>query len=290
MKKIIRNVDEEKGIVQVTVADERWYMKPSRNQETGLPEYKSVPSVTWIAGCYPKGIGYYKWLANLGWDEAEAVKNAAGDKGTKVHLAIEAIFRGEEVRYDSKFLNKSKDIPEELTDDECKAIESFVEWKNLVKPEVIAWEVTVWSDKYNYAGTVDLICKIGDDYYIVDFKTSKEVHEAHMIQVNMYRKCIENGENSVVFDNKQINVSNLKMAILQVGYTKNREKKDGTQTMYKFTEIVRDDEGVDIAKRIWQKEHGDEKPSKRSFPIVLSPALKVEDVIKVESKKAVKVK
>jgi hypothetical protein len=42
-----------------------------------------VPSVTWISGFWPKGIGFYKWLADKGWDEAEAAKQAAGDKNEK---------------------------------------------------------------------------------------------------------------------------------------------------------------------------------------------------------------
>src|SRR5258706_2252693 len=102
MKKVIREVDEKRGIVQITVADERWYMKPVPNPETGIPEYTAVPSVTWIAGHWPKGVGFYKWLADKGWDEAEAVKHAAGDKGSRVHMAIEMILKGEEFRMDTK--------------------------------------------------------------------------------------------------------------------------------------------------------------------------------------------
>lgn len=63
MKKLIRETDEKRGIVQITVADERWYMKPGKDPETGIPTYKPVPSVTWISGFWPKGIGFYKWLA-----------------------------------------------------------------------------------------------------------------------------------------------------------------------------------------------------------------------------------
>src|SRR5436190_23015203 len=162
MKKVIRDVDEAKGIVQVTIADERWYLKPSET-ETGLPYYKGVPSVTWIAGKYPKGIGFWKWLAEKGWDEAEAIKSAAGDKGSKIHMAIDDILAGKEVRIDSKYLNRSTEQLEELTLEECDALLAFKRWKDEVKPEAICWEKTVFSDRYNYAGTVDYMCKIGDD-------------------------------------------------------------------------------------------------------------------------------
>ena len=70
MKRIIKTVNEEKKIVQITVEDERWYSKPNPEKEE---ELIYVPSVTWIASYYPKGERFYKWLASKGWDEAEAL-------------------------------------------------------------------------------------------------------------------------------------------------------------------------------------------------------------------------
>src|SRR3954462_1635790 len=181
MKKIIRETDEKRGIIQVTIADERWYVKEERDGKTELPTLRYVPSVTWIAGHYPKGVQFYKWLAEHGWDESQAIKQAAGDKGSKVHDAISAILRGEEVRIDSKFLNRSTEQEEELTLEECDAIKSFVDWRNEVKPVSIAWDVTIFSSKYGYAGTIDYICEIDGVTYIVDFKTSANVWpEYHM--------------------------------------------------------------------------------------------------------------
>lgn len=83
MKKIIRETDQERGIVQVTVADERWYFKEARDGATGNPTINAIPSVTWIAGFYPKGIHFYKWLAEKGWDEVEALKQAATTRVAK---------------------------------------------------------------------------------------------------------------------------------------------------------------------------------------------------------------
>jgi hypothetical protein len=58
MRKYIRVVDEKRGIVQVTVSDERYYLKPGQDPVTELPVYTPVPSVTWIAGFWPKGIQF----------------------------------------------------------------------------------------------------------------------------------------------------------------------------------------------------------------------------------------
>lgn len=278
MKKIIRNVDEKKGIHQVTIADERWYMKPSTNPTTETPEYKAVPSVTWITQSYPKGIGYYKWLGEHGWDEAESIKVQAGDKGTKVHLALEDIMQGKEVRIDSQYPNKSLGIMEELTLEECDAILSFLAWKKETEEEYIietlTYETTVFSEQYNYAGTIDWIVKLTNkstkevQYWIIDFKTSQQVWPSHELQLNAYKRTIENGENKI----EGLDVTDIKLAILQVGYRKNKAG-------YKFNEIENDFDMFLTAQKIWKKEHGNEKPSKRDYPIVLSPAITLEEVL-----------
>lgn len=291
MKKIIKEVDEEKGIVQVTIADERWYMKPARGVN-GVPEYKAVPSVTWITQSYPKGIGYYKWLAEHGWDEAESIKTQAGDKGTKVHLAIEDIMQGKEVRIDSKYTNKSLESEEELTLEECDAILSYLSFLKSKEAEgfiieTLTYEKTVFSDQYDYAGTIDWIVKfthkltpMESEYWIIDFKTSQQVWPSHELQLNAYKQTLENGENLV----PGLDITNLRIAILQVGYRKNKAG-------WKFTEIENDFDMFLTAQKIWKKEHGNESPKKRDYPVVLSPALTIEEVLpKVETKKTTKTK
>ncbi|TQF41152.1 hypothetical protein UNPF46_08505 [Bradyrhizobium sp. UNPF46] len=269
MKKIIPETDKERGILQVTIADERWYVKQVTDPATKLPALKYVPSVTWIAGHYPKGIGFYKWLADKGWDESQAIKSAAGDKGSKVHEAISAILRGEEVRIDSKFINPSTEQLEELTLEECDAIKSFVDWKNENKPESIAWDVTVFSEKYGYGGTIDYICKIDRQVYIIDFKTSAEVWSEYELQVSAYKHPIESGEFNVEGFTE---VSDIKLAILQIGYRRNKAG-------YKWNEIEDKFPLFLAARQIWANECGGQAPKMREYPIVLSPAVTVEQAM-----------
>jgi len=277
MKKTIRNVDETRGIVQVTIADERWYLKTATNEVTGMPEYKAVPSVTFITQSYPKGIGYYKWLAEKGWDEAEAIKTQAGDKGTKVHLAIEDILKGVEVRIDSKYPNKTTGQDEELTLEECDAILSFLKWKKETEEEnileTITFEYTLFSEQHNYAGTLDWAVKMTnketreESYWLIDFKTSQQVWPSHSLQLSAYKRTIENAENNI----DGFNPANIRMAILQVGYRRNKDQ-------YKFTEIEDDFDMFLVAQKIWHREHGDEQPTKKDYPIVLSPETKADDI------------
>lgn len=274
MKKVIRDVDEERGIVQVTTLDERWYAKPSNNESTGLPEYKFVPSVTFIAHSYPKGVAYFKWLADKGWDEAEGIKNAAGNKGSKVHQACDAILNGREVRMDSSFTNNQTGLEEELTLEECDAIISFVKWLEETKKEydveTIANEGVLFSDQHGFAGSFDWIVKLTlkgteeSDYWLVDFKTSQQVWPEHEIQVSAYRETIVNGENPF----EGIGEDNLKLAILQLGYRKNKAG-------YKWTEIQPKFDLFLATKQIWQSEHGKEKPLQKDYPLVLSPESEV---------------
>lgn len=266
MKKIIKEVDAKKGIVQVTISDERWYLKQTTNPTTGLPEIKAVPSSTWIAGHYPKGIAYFKWLAEHGWDEAEAIKNAAAEKGSKVHKAIEAIFEGQEVRIDSKFVNPRTEQEEELTLEEVDAILSFIDWFSEVKPKVICYEINVFSDKYDYAGTIDLVCEINGELYVIDFKTSQYIWPSHRLQVSSYAKILETGEHDIaaIATPDTPYYKKPKLAILQLGYRLNKRK-------FKFTELEDKFDLFLAARQIWAEECAGQSPTKKDYPLILSP-------------------
>lgn len=271
MKKEIREVDAKRGIVQVTTSDSRWYLKSSIDVVTGLPIYKGVPSVTWVCGSYPKGIGFYRWLSEHGWDDSQAIKQAAGDKGSKVHNAISMILAGEEMRIDTKIMNPSTGQEEELTLEEVDCIKSFVDWKNENNPVSIAWDVTVFSDKLEYAGTIDYICKIGDQVYIVDFKTSQYVWTEYELQVSAYKHAlIEESAHPEAIPLKEVDYTNIKLAVLQIGYNKNKAK-------YKWNEF---EDAFDLfmnARAIWVREHGGETIKTRDYPIILSPKVEKTD-------------
>ncbi len=259
MKIETRKVDNERGIVQITTSDERWY----------LVNEKFYPSVTWICGYYPKGIGFMKWLSEHGWDEAEAVKQAAGEKGSKVHRAISDILNGETVKIDSQYASNDGSEPTELTAIEYEAVMSFVNWLNETQPEVLKVDYTLVNEQDGYAGTIDMKLKIKGEVWIVDIKTSKDVYPSHELQVSAYKKA--DGECQ-------------KIAILQVGYTRNKVK-------YKFTEIEDQYTLFQAARAIWAKETNGVQPSQKDFPLQLAWQKKLEPVAvapkKIAKKKVV---
>ena len=174
MKKEIRQISKDGKTVQITIADERFYVKTEEDEKGNVISIKEYPSVTWKAGCYPKGVGYYMWLAKNGWDESQALMREAGNHGSRVHNAIESMLLGNEVAMDEKFPDSEGEI-KELTLDDWEALMSFKAWHDEVNPESIAIETTVFNDEYNYAGTVDFVCKIDGELWIVDFKTSSDL-------------------------------------------------------------------------------------------------------------------
>lgn len=251
MKKEIRVVDKQKGILQVTTVDERWYVRDMTDPETGEAKPLFVPSVTWICDHYPKGVQFYKWLASKGWDEAEAIKTAAGDKGSRVHRAIQDLIEGREVAIDARYPSSLDDKPQELSFEEYDAVMSFARWHKEYKPEFIAWEFPVWGD--GYAGTVDLLCAIEGQKYIVDFKTSAYIWPSHELQVSAYKQAL-------ALKNDKGEPEDVKLAILQVGYRMNKKK-------FKFTEIDEQYQEFLAAKLIWAKEQKGVEPHQKDYPM-----------------------
>lgn len=268
MQKEIKVIDEAKGIVRITTLDERWYSKSIMDSITGLPSYSFTPSATWIAGYYPKGIGYFKWLASKGWDEAQAIMIAAGDKGTKVHVATEILEKGGEFLIDMKLPNRDG-VEEELSTEEIVCIVSFKRFFELVRPEVLASEITVFCP--DCAGTVDSVwrvhknIKVGHNstitkgIWIIDKKTSQYIWESHRIQLSIY--------NEANIDYRSMNITdeewkNRKLAILGLG---NNKTKEG----YKFTEIPYKPKMVQVAKEIWANENPKAAPKQRDLPLII---------------------
>ena len=120
------------------------------------------------------------------------------------------------------------------------------------RPEVLAFDFTVWSEKYRYAGTVDLYCRINGIPWIVDFKVSPNIYPSYELQVSAYK-----------FANASF-PPNTRLAILQLGYEKNKKQK------YKFTRVKSQFSLFMATYRIWKNECGEARPYQREYPISLT--------------------
>ncbi len=260
----------KKGVVRITSLNERWYARIIKNPRTGLAEYIYYPSSTWISGYYPKGNYFYKWLAGKGWSEVEAVKQAAADKGSRVHYACEDLDKGKNIKITDKYLNPSTNQKEELSKDEVDCLISYRDFLDEIRPVLLTQEITSFGDVY--AGTIDKIFALRQaqdkllrqaqsrQIWIVDLKTSQSIWPEHELQISSY--------SHMNIDYKNLGISSpewekRRLAILQIGYKKNRKG-------YKLTE-VKDKYHLfrNVAYKIWRNENSDQKPKERDYPSVI---------------------
>lgn len=71
--------------------------------------------------------------------------------------------------------------------------EAFDSWIKSNNVKLVEHERTVCSDKYRYAGTLDLLVKIGsyDNPTLIDIKTGKDIYQEAHLQVSAYRQALE---------------------------------------------------------------------------------------------------
>jgi len=90
-----------------------------------------------------------------GGTNAEEIKNAAGEKGSRVHHACDDLMQGIEVKIDAKYADKDGDMAE-LTAEEYWTCMTFRKFLEDEQPEIIGIEYTVLNHEHKYAGTVDI--------------------------------------------------------------------------------------------------------------------------------------
>ena len=94
----------------------------------------------------------------------------------------------------------------------------FYDFWSIHKPELISTEEFVFSDKHKYAGTADLLVKMNGETWLLDLKTSNNLHRAYNLQLAAYAKAIE--------ETKGIKVDRTGIIWLK-SHTKGPSKKQG---------------------------------------------------------------
>ena len=59
------------------------------------------------------------------------------------------------------------------------------------KVEMVMSEQTVWSEKFEFAGTLDMLAKVGGQLAVVDWKTSKAIYPEARLQVAAYAIAVD---------------------------------------------------------------------------------------------------
>lgn len=166
---IKRTINYSDDFKQINIFDQRYYKK----------DEKYYPSVSTILNCYPKGKFFEDWIKANGFN-SEIIAAQAADEGRQVHDACERFVKGETINW----IDKNGNIQYSL--EVWKMILKFTEFWKRYKPELIALEYHLFSDKYEFAGTADLIVKINNEMWLIDLKTSNSLHTTYDLQLSAY--------------------------------------------------------------------------------------------------------
>lgn len=153
------------------------------------------------------------------------VLEEAGETGDVVHNYAE------QTAYAKAF---GLDLPEidinSLTLDQVNGITAFTQFNNDKKPIYLDAERFVFSKnhKYKYIGKFDTILEFDNKKYLGDFKTSKSVYFAHMVQLALYDLALIE---EYKYRNEPLPYDSL--CIIHI------DKKTGEYTIYEFTEEER---------------------------------------------------
>ncbi len=115
--------------------------------------------------------GLNRWVGSVGNAEAELRRDEAGAIGSEVHKYIKRI------NEDGFNFNTSKQTAFEwaqLSLEIRNCLKAYVQSEKSNDWEHVISELTMFSERYGYAGTADRIVKYNDALWVMDFKTSKE--------------------------------------------------------------------------------------------------------------------
>jgi CRISPR/Cas system-associated exonuclease Cas4 (RecB family) len=233
---------------QLTFLDGRFYQ---------VSETEFVPSVTTILEAYPKDAAFYAWLKKYG-EDADKIRDAAGDRGSKVHNATELLDAGVEVH----LLDKNGYPQYSLQ--EWDMIKKYVEFRTS-HPEVAieAREFKLVSPKLGYAGTLDMLVRIDTKLYILDIKTSNMMHKSYEMQLEAYASLLE--ETGIKVDG---------VCILWLNAKTRTEKKfqgEGWQLVFiDEKERANNRELFAATKKLWEQQNKNYKPKNLTYNLVYS--------------------
>ncbi len=217
-----------------------------RAQPDGLKgEYLGVfPSSTTILNAYPQSPHLTQWIATQGWHESQRIKSEAGERGTRIHAACDALEDGIELSEQNYSL------------EEWFKINSFVDWFKEYKPELIVKEIAVFSESGQYAGRLDRIYKIAGEITVLDLKSGAGLHEHFPLQFASYAKAIEENTDIEIVQTAALQLGSIsKLGYRFVVYPDWRDH-------YKVFENV---------CKVWQYDYFDSKKNPKEPPVLELP-------------------
>lgn len=148
---------------------------------------KQVPRATEVISKMIHEDAIVQWANSLGFRHQKylQVLNAAAVYGTKVHHGIECIM-------------KNIPLPEDTPENPINGFKLWWDTISKYNTLTVLGEEEKLSCKY-YGGTYDLLLKINNKVFLVDFKTSNHVTYKYWIQLSSYNKLLRE-EKGIMID------------------------------------------------------------------------------------------
>lgn len=169
------NLIHDHKLKQINCIDYRLYQRD---------ENTFYPSVTTILTALPTDSFFLKWLEETG-PNAEIIRNKSAKEGSQVHNAIEDLIKGKTVNWMDDYGNAKYALHV------WQMILKFQDFCKNVKPQHLATELFLYSDKYRYAGSTDYLCQVGNETWLIDHKTSNHISVGYYCQLAAYAKALE---------------------------------------------------------------------------------------------------
>lgn len=142
-------------------------------------------------------------------------RDKAGDIGTEVHKVIE--------EYVKSCIDGKPEFKLHPDPQVNKMTLKFKDWAEENQVKFLLSEQQVYSEKYWYAGTVDLLVEIKGKKYIADIKTARDIYNTNYIQMAGYHIALE--ELGKVKDLEGYIVINIPKDFKKDGEAKLKEKR-----------------------------------------------------------------
>ena len=257
--------------------NDHWY-----KIELGENEFKYIPSVTTKLGVVSKPF-LAKWRGDIGNREADMRMFEAAERGSRIHRGYEIYCKGGLIIYNP--VTRPNYTPEEMSkllsenpinyicqyQDEMWDLLKLSKFIELVKPKIIASEMTVCSLKDNDAGTMDSLFEIKEGnypvngskplfipggVYVADLKTGNVIDKNAYRQTAAYVNCV-----------REMKISNpVGSLILHTG-SKNKNGIEGFGVHVRIGDDLKNDyKSYRLAASLWEEEHGDDSPRIFEFP------------------------
>lgn len=253
--KIKRNSFYDPNNQRIDVLDSRYYFKKD-DPDT------YYPSVTTVLEALPKGWALTQWHKSLGFN-ADIVLAKAAETGSNVHGAIEKYLLGNRIVFGS--VDEFGNFKENYTLEEWLMILKFVDFWTTYKPKLIATEVRLVSDVYKLGGTIDIICEINGENWIIDAKSGNSIYDSHEFQVAAY--AVMWNEVNPDYPIHRCGVLHLKALTRGADKTKAKKIQGAGWQVKEFDRHYGD--AFKIFKNIravWDEQNPEYKPANESYP------------------------